>query len=272
MSNPPSDIRPGSELPAGSAHKKVSAFVICFNEEKKIERCLKSVAWCDEIVVIDSGSTDATLEIARRYTDRIIQRPWPGHREQKSFGLGECRHEWVLNIDADEVVSDGLRDEIVARLQSDDGSINGFELLRVVFFQGRFWRKGGWHPEYRLRLLRRSAATWGGENPHECALVSGRTARLKGELLHFSFADFTEQLRSIGSLSNAAALSMHRRGIKPSLRRLFLNPIARFVKFYIVRKGYREGFVGLLAAVMEAFSVFFKYARLWEMRSKRSES
>jgi glycosyltransferase involved in cell wall biosynthesis len=241
----------------------ISAFIICMNEERQIRRCLESIKWCDEIIVIDSGSTDATLSICREYTDKIFERAWPGFIEQKRFGLEKCKGEWVLNLDADEVVTPELEKEIKDTIRGEHPA-NGYHLLRVVFYLGKFWRKGGWYPEYRLRLCRRSATTWGGEDPHEKAIVDGLTARLKGELQHYTYHDISNQIRTLNSFASASAETMWRKGERANIFRILGNPAARFVKFYLLRKGFLEGFSGFVVAIIESFYVFLKYIKLWE--------
>ena len=248
----------------------ISAFIICCNEARQIERCLESIKWCDEIIIVDSGSTDGTLEICRRYTDKILHRAWPGFVAQKRFGLSECTKDWVLNIDADEVVTQELRDEIIDVLETDGSGrkINGYALNRVVFFMGKWWRKGGWYPEYRLRLCRRSATTWGGSDPHEKASVDGTTGVLHGELSHYTYDDLAHQIRSLNSHSSAAAKSLHDKGVRSGLGRLIFRPLGRFFKFYLLRKGFLEGTPGFLVAISETYYVFIKYAKLWELSKK----
>jgi glycosyltransferase involved in cell wall biosynthesis len=246
------------------------------NEENKIRRCLESVSWCDEIVVVDSGSTDQTLVIAGEFNARIFHRPWPGYVAQKGFGLAQCQHEWVLNLDADEVVSEPLREELLTILERDaKGEIreNGFFLSRVVFYLGRWWRRGGWYPEYRLRFCRRSETTWGGEDPHERALVEGGTGRLGGELLHYTYDSIQDQVRSITSLARVSAQVMHARNRHATILDILGRPIARFFKFYVAKRGFREGFPGLLVACMETWGVFLKYCMLWELtRTRRPQN
>jgi glycosyltransferase involved in cell wall biosynthesis len=245
---------------------RISAFVVCCNEERNIRRCLESIAWCDEIVVIDSGSTDRTLEICREFNTRIYERPWPGFVAQKQFGLEQCRGEWILNLDADEEVSPELRMEIERVITNPTAqNFNGFLLSRVVFYLNRWWRKGGWYPEYRLRLCRRTATTWGGKDPHEKATVTGRTRRLEGELRHYTYTDMAHQVRSLHNYSSTAARSMYANGKHASLVNLLLNPPARFLKFYMLKRGYREGLPGLIVALLESYYVFLKYAKLWEL-------
>lgn len=257
-------------MSTSSDRASIGAFIVCMNEEHQIRRCLESVQWCDSIVVVDSGSTDNTLAICQEFGCIIYQRPWPGYVEQKRFALDQCKTEWVLNLDADEEVSMELRKEIQELLGKDDRSTNGYLISRVVFFLGKWWRKGGWYPEYRLRLCRRSATTWGGTDPHEKAQVAGRVSRLNGELLHYTYADFSHQIRTLNSYSSQAALSMFRAQKRVKKLKMFINPCGRFVKSYIIKRGYREGFPGLLVAVIEAFYVFLKYVKLWELERTRT--
>jgi glycosyltransferase involved in cell wall biosynthesis len=248
----------------------VSAFIVCCNEERQIRRCLESVAWCDEIVIVDSGSTDATLAICREFTDKVAHRNWTGYVDQKRHALSLCTGAWVLNLDADEEVSPELRDEMISIATRDFmGQVphNGYYLNRIVFFLNRWWRKGGWYPEYRLRFCRRSATTWGGEDPHEKAFVTGSTARCRGELFHYSFSDLTDYARRLNTLASNAAITMQRKGITSSAFNIITRPIARFIKFYLVKRGFREGIAGLVVALIEAYGVLLKYAKVWELRS-----
>ena len=250
----------------------ISAFIVCKNEALNMDRCLASLAWCDEIVVVDSGSTDGTLEICARHGCRVVHRDWTGYVDQKAHGLSLCSQPWILNLDADEEVSPELREETQAILRRDvEGAVreDGFELLRVVFYLGRWWRLGGWHPEWRLRLARREKVTWHGEEPHEHARVPGAVSRLRGELRHYTYRDIADQVARMNSHTSAAARSLHAKGRRAGLADLLLKPKARFFKFYILRKGWREGLPGFLVACMEAVSVYLKYFKLWELNRRR---
>jgi glycosyltransferase involved in cell wall biosynthesis len=260
---------------ASSSRSTVSAFIVCCNEERQIRRCLESVAWCDEIVIVDSGSTDSTLAICKEFTDKIAHRDWTGYVDQKRYGLSLCTGAWVLNLDADEEVSPALRNELILIATHDSMgrvSHNGYYLNRVVFFLNRWWRKGGWYPEYRLRYCRRSATTWGGEDPHEKAFVTGSTARCSGELFHYSFSDLTDYARRLNTLASNAALTMQRKGVSSSAFSIITRPIARFIKFYLLKRGFREGVAGLVVALIEAYGVLLKYAKVWELRSSDEKS
>ena len=244
----------------------ISAFVVCKNEDFQIRRCLESLRWCSEIIVVDSGSTDKTLEICKEYTSKVFHRDWTGYVDQKAFALEKCCGEWILNIDADEEISPALKEEIIEALSSPSvGNINGFYLSRVVFYLGRWWRQGGWYPEYRLRLCRRAATTWGGDDPHEKAIVTGETRRLKGELHHYTYADIRDHVARLNGYSSSAAMSLHVKGKTASLSDILLRPLFRFFKFYIARRGYRDGFPGFLVAILESHYVFLKYVKLWEL-------
>jgi glycosyltransferase involved in cell wall biosynthesis len=244
----------------------ISAFVVCMNEEKNLPRCLESIAWCDEIVIVDSGSTDKTLEIARQYTSLIYHREWPGFVEQKRFGLTLCSKEWVLNVDADEVVTPELRKEIEDELAQPTIQYDGFQLLRVVFYLGKWFRRGGWYPEYRLRVCRRTTTSWGGMDPHERAMVVGPTKRLKGELQHYTYEDITHQIRTLNSYSSRIVQSLKNENKNFSPIQLIASPVFRFLKFYFLKRGFLDGLPGLIVAVNEAFYSFTKYAKLWEVQ------
>jgi glycosyltransferase involved in cell wall biosynthesis len=267
VGTPPGHFGKTSENLMGTmTPRTISAFIVCCNEERQIRRCLESVAWCDEIIVVDSGSTDNTLAICQEYTSKVFYHPWQGYVGQKQHALSLCSGDWVLNLDADEEVSKELAVELRGLANSDSGSVNGYYLNRVVFFLNRWWRKGGWYPEYRLRFCRRSATSWGGEEPHEKASVTGATARCTGELFHYSFSDLADYVRRSNTLSSNATSSLLARNTTFSVTLLLARPLARFLKFYVVKRGFREGIAGLIVAVIEAHSVLLKYSKLWEAR------
>jgi glycosyltransferase involved in cell wall biosynthesis len=259
----------------GKPRAKVSAFVICFNEEKHIKECLESLSFCDEIVVVDSNSTDQTPQICQALNVRLIQRDWPGYKEQKSFGLSQTTYEWVINLDADERISSELRDEIISVLERDAensaGMLNkgfsvadAYEVSRVVYFLGRWWRRCGWYPEYRVRFFRKSKIVWGGKDPHEKPRVLGQQARLGGEILHFTYENIEGQLKQLNHFAAIAAGQEWERGNRANIWHLIVNPTIRFLKFFLFKQGFREGMAGFIVAVNEAFYTFSKYSLLWE--------
>lgn len=243
----------------------VSAIVVCYNEEERIEECLKSLGWCDEIVVVDSFSTDRTPEICRRYTDRFIQREWAGYRDQKAFAHSQATQKWVLLTDADERVPPELREEIRACLTQDGDAYAGYAVPRLVHYLDRWWRRGGWYPDYDVRLFRRECATWGGVDPHEKILVNGRIRRLKNPLNHFSYRNIEDHVSRINRFTSIASREARRSGTRWRLMDAILRPGGRFLRSYILKRGFLEGFAGFYVAVTAAVYVFLKYAKLWEL-------
>jgi len=240
----------------------ISCTIICYEEEDNIRAALESVQWCDEVLVVDSFSRDRTVAICREYTDRVYQRPWPGFVEQKAFALEQARFPWVLNLDADERVSPELRREIEEVLRAPRA--DGYYVPRLVYYLGRWWRRGGWYPDYRLRLFRRDRVVWGGIDPHEKVILHGRSARLRGPLLHYTYRDISDHLATINAFTGVAARELLLRGRTTALRDLLLRPLWRFARFYVFRLGFTQGLAGLFVAQSAAFYVFSKYAKLWE--------
>ncbi len=260
-----------AEQPQSSLGRTLSAIVVCFNEEQNIGACLESLSWCDEIVVVDSFSTDRTVEIARQYTDRIIQRPWPGYREQKAFAHSQATLEWVLLVDADEQVTPELRNEIRQAIAQDNGRYAGYLVPRLVYYLGRWWRCGSWYPDYTLRLFRRDKATWGGLNPHEKVLVQGEVRHLANPLYHFSYRNIDDQIARINRYTTIASEELRRQGKSWRWIDALFRPPLHFVKSYILKRGFKEGFAGFYLAASGAVYVFFKYAKLWEIELAEKE-
>src|SRR5947199_223725 len=253
--------------PAPGGGPTITCTVVCQDEEAHMVPCLESVAWCDEIVVVDGGSRDRTPALARRFTDRVLVNPWPGYRAQKQFALDAARGEWVLNLDADERVSPELVDEIRAALPAAPPGVAGFAIPRLVCYLGRWWFRGDWYPRRVVRLVRRAATRWGGTDPHERAEVSGRVVWLRQPLLHHSYADISDHLRSLNKLTAVAAA-------QPGLPRrvgpwrLVGEPAWRFVRAYLLRGGGLEAFPGLFVAATGAFSGFLRWAEVRERRAR----
>ncbi|MGH7964051.1 MAG: glycosyltransferase, partial [Candidatus Binatia bacterium] len=242
----------------------ISCCIVCFNEETHIRRCLESIKWCDEIIVVDSFSTDQTVAICQEYTCHVIQRAWPGYVKQKRFALAQATHEWVLNVDADEEVSPELQNEILTVLQRDDPAVDGFAMPRLVYYLGQWWWRG-WYPGYVLRLFRKARVRWGGVDPHEKVLLRGQADQLRGNLYHYTYTDISDHLRSLNSLTETAAHERSLLGRRVGLTDLCLRPLWRFLRMYFLRGCFREGAPGFFVAVTAAFYVFLKYAKLWEL-------
>lgn len=245
----------------------LSVCIIACDEEGQIGRCLESVAWADErVVVLDARSTDRTGEIARERGARVVEHPYVGNVEQKNFSLALAKHDWVLALDADEAVSLPLADELRALLR-DPGALrdlDGVELDRVTFHLGRWIRHGDFHPDWQLRLFRRSRGRWEGTNPHGRVRVEGRVRRARGELEHYSYDDFADQLERIQSFSDIQALGLDASGRRVRAVDLVLAPPWRFFRGYFLKRGFLDGWPGFVVAAATAFHVFAKYAKLWE--------
>ena len=243
---------------------RVSAVVICGNEEHNIADCLESVKWCDEIVVVDSESTDRTVEIAKRFTDRIVVRPWPGYIAQKNFALQQATGDWILSVDADKRCTPELRDEIRRELASVADGVNGFSVKRHVWYLGRWINHGGWYPDRKTRVVRRGKSAWTGVDPHDKLVAEGGTRELAGELVHFTYRDFAHQLRIIDKFSDVAVAEWIKAGRRFSLFKALLHPPVKFFECYVWKLGFLDGWPGFVIAAASAFYVRTKYVKLWE--------
>jgi glycosyltransferase involved in cell wall biosynthesis len=245
---------------------RLSVCIIACNEERDLPRCLASVAFADEVVVVvDDRSTDATEKLAREAGARVEVHRYEGNVEQKNVALERATGEWVLALDADEVVTKALADEIQALACNANPQIGAFELNRVTWHLGRWIRHGEFHPDWQLRLFRRAGVRWEGENPHGRVVVPGAVDRLAGELEHYSYRDLADQVERIQEFSRIQADGYRAAG-RPVrvVRDLVLRPPLRFLRGYVLKQGFRDGVPGLVIAAATAFHVFLKYAKLWE--------
>ena len=247
---------------------KISVCIITGNEENDIRRCLESVKWADEIIVVDSFSTDATVEIASEYTERIYLHRWLGYVAQKSVAKSLARNEWVLFVDADEVVSNGLKKEIHETLESGvPDNVNGFDFPRQVWFLNKWIRHGDWYPDTKLRLFRRTKGRCSGVEPHERIDVSGKIRHMRSPLFHYTYGNIFEQISTLNRFSSISATSNKKKGsLGRTLFGLLLRAPFRFFRCYFVRRGFMDGIPGLIIAVASAFGTFIKYAKIWEIR------
>jgi len=247
----------------------ISVYMITFNNARTVERALKSVGnWADEIVVVDSFSTDATPEVAGRFAGRFLQRPWPGFRDQYQFAAEQCRNDWVLFIDADEEISPGLaaelREELARNLdRPEEERVCGYACRRRTYFLGRWIRHGGWVPDHEIRLYDRRFGRWEGAL-HAKVEVRGRTALLRNYYYHYTYADIADQISTINRYSSTAAADMDRSGRRFSLAGPLFHPPARFLRDYILKRGFLDGLPGFIIAVNTMFHVFAKHTKLWE--------
>jgi len=243
----------------------VSVCITAGNEEKNIRRCLQSAEWADEIVVVDSFSTDRTAEICREFTELVFRHRWLGYVRQKTLVRDLATGPWVLLLDADEEISPDLREEILEVLESSSaGRTSGYSFPRLTRYQGRWITHGDWYPDTKLRLFRKEAGRCTGEDPHDRVETEGPVVRLQSPLYHYTYDDIKHQVDTLNRFSSIAADSLRDRGASFRLTDLCLRPIWRFVRCYIVKRGFLDGLRGLVIAVNSAFGSFVKYAKLWE--------
>jgi glycosyltransferase involved in cell wall biosynthesis len=253
-------------LESRSMHS-ISATLITHNEEQNIAGALQSCSWADEIVVVDSGSSDATLEICRQYTDRVLHRDWTGYVDQKNFAVEQACHDWIFSLDADERSSPELRAEIHELMREGFRSF-GYKIPRVAYFLGQWIRHGDWYPDYQLRLFDRRHGKWEGGSVHESVKIDEKSQFLRGEIYHYTYRSLSDYLRRLETYSNLAASDYHQMGKSVTPFKLLANPLAAFVKAYLLRRGFLDGTPGFTVAVMGAVSVFFKYAKVYELRRR----
>jgi len=243
---------------------RLSVTVITLNEEDALRRCLESVAWADEIVVVDAESSDKTVEVARAFTDAVFVRPWPGFAAQKNFALDHASGDWVLSLDADEEVTPELRGEIVAVLERPASDVAAYAVARRNIFWGAWVRHGGLYPDWQVRLLRRGRGRFGDVSVHESVRVDGTVVRLASPLLHRSYRDVADFLARADRYSSLAAADRLRHGPPVNAAELVLRPLGRFLGMYVLRAGFLDGWRGFLLAVLYAYYVFIRSAKVWE--------
>lgn len=250
------------------AMSRLSVVVVTKNEEAMLRGCLESVAWADERIVVDCFSTDATLAIAREFTEKVFEREWPGYASQKNFGIDQATGDWILILDADERVSKDLALEIQAVI-SDPG---GTQVFRIPFKNhiGVFWLgHGGLYPDYHPRLFRKGSARYGQREIHESLEFTGTPRRMKYPILHFTYADIETYLRKVNQYTSLEAAHLRSSGFRVRWWH-FLKPFPRFFKFYLRKKGYKDGFLGLTSAVLLALYPFLVYAKSLEIPDQKT--
>ena len=251
---------------------KITAAIIAFNEEEHIRAACESVAWADEVLVVDSHSTDRTRELAALSGARVVERDWPGFALQKQFASDEARHEWVFSLDADERVSDELRASILALRGTPDAErADGYRVPRRSFYMNRWIRGGGWYPDHQLRLYRRARGRWEGAYIHESVKMEpgARVSTLGGDLLHYSVRDASHHHRMIGErYAPLAARQMFEAGRRTTPLRIALAAPSAFARSYVLKGGFRDGLAGLAIARFAAHHAFLKHLMLWEKQKE----
>ncbi|MEW6544047.1 MAG: glycosyltransferase family 2 protein [Nitrospirota bacterium] len=248
----------------------IAAVVITKDEERNIAGCLESLRWADEIVVVDAESLDRTVEIAKAYTDRVFVRPWPGYGPQKNFGMDQTQADWILIVDADERITDPLREEIQTVLRNGPPpDLAGFEIPRRNFFYGRWIEHGGIYPDYQLRLIRRSAGRYDDVLLHERLQLNGRTDRLVHPMDHHSMPSIRDHVRKMRRYTTLGAEEKLKGRSRVTALELAGHHLGTIVKTYVIRGGYRDGLHGIIVALFAGMHTFVKYAKAYEMLQAR---
>jgi len=246
----------------------ISAVIIAYNEELRLEGALKSLAGvASEIIVVDCHSTDDTVRLARRYTDRVFERTWTSFADQKNFANSHAVHPWILSLDADERVSPELRAELL-ELRKTEPDCDAFSIPRLVYYLGRWVRHSGWYPDRKVRLFRKSRSRWEGEFVHEKLVFEGTLRKLNGPIHHFTYRDIAEHLARINKFSDLGAQKLYASGRKARWYHLIGLPFFRFLRAYLWRGGVLDGFAGLVISVLTGYAVFVRYAKLREIWKK----
>ena len=240
----------------------VTLVIITLNEENNIARCIQSVPFAREVIVVDSFSTDRTSQLAIGLGARVIKRPFNGYREQKQFAIEQATSPWVLSLDADETLSPMLQEEIKSELNHPRA--DGYKMPRLSFHLGKWIRYGGWYPDYQTRLFKKEKASWKGGTVHEHVVIEGELAVFENDLHHFVFRDFEDQIDTNNEFSSLGANELLRRGEKFSLLKLIFKPLGKFLECFLWKRGFLDGPEGFIIALGAAQSIFLKYAKLWE--------
>ena len=250
---------------------KLTVTVITHNEGPHLAGALESVSWADEIIVVDSGSTDDTVATAQRFTTRIEVREWAGYGTQKNHAAGLASNDWILSIDADERVAPPLAAEI-RELMARGPEAAGYKISRVSYYLGRWIRSTDWYPDYHVRLYDRRAAQWSEHQVHESIRCGGRVERLRGELLHYPYRDVSEHLSKIDRYTTLVARQWAADGRRSSPWQAIVYPRLAFLRNFILRGGFRDGHTGLMVSMLNSYYVLLKYVKLFEMQQQAAGS
>ena len=247
---------------------EISGVIITHNEELRLEDALKSLAGvASEIVVVDCFSSDETVRIARKYSDKVFERAWTNYADQKNFADEKAACSWIFSLDADERLSPELQKEI-AELKRSEPDCAGFSIPRQVFYLGRWVRHSGWYPDRRIRLFRKDSARWEGEFVHESLVVQGKIRKLRAPIHHFSYRNIHEHMARINKFSDLAAQKLYAAKKKSRWYHLLFLSFFRFFRAYIWKCGFLDGFAGLVISVLTGYAVFARYAKLREIWKK----
>jgi len=244
---------------------KISVIVITKDEEKNISDCLKSVEWADEIIVVDSESSDETIKLAKKFTEKVFIRKWEGYVPQKKYALGLANNEWILSLDADERITEELKNEIL-NLSFDN--ISGFRIRRKNFLLKKEITSCGWEKDYQLRLMKKDKASFSDRLVHEKFIVEGEVKTLSNPMLHFTFSSFTDYLNKINYYTSLKAQELFKKKKWIGGWTIFSHSVSAFFAFFIIRKGFKDGVYGLIISFLHSVSTMMNYIKLWELQNR----
>jgi glycosyltransferase involved in cell wall biosynthesis len=243
---------------------KITATIITLNEERNIARAIESLRCCDEILILDSGSVDRTVELAEKLGARVIEAGWRGFAGQKNWAAEQAAHDWILSLDADEALSESLEAEVLT-LKKNGPRYDGYTMPRLACYLGRWILHSGWYPDRKVRLYDRRKAKWVGDFVHESVHVNGKVGHLESNILHFTCESLSEHVKTMDRYTTLAAQELAARQVKVPLWRLIVDPFWTFSKTYFVQRGFQDGLEGLIISYMAAFYTFLKYAKARNM-------
>lgn len=248
---------------------RLAAVIIARNEAANIARCVASLSFCDEVLVVDSGSTDDTVAIAKAQGAKVFQKEWIGYGPQKNYANSLTDCEWVLSLDADEEVTHELREEILRTIASPDAKA-AYSVPRRTIHSGQWIRYGGWYPNRVIRLFRRELGQWTDSPVHERWETTGATGELASDLNHYSFRDIADQVSRNNVYSTLGARKLKEEGGKFTVWKLLFKPVSKFIETYVIKRGFLDGYRGFIISVSAAYSVFLKWAKLWEVEREQA--
>ncbi|NQX82853.1 MAG: glycosyltransferase family 2 protein [Flavobacteriaceae bacterium] len=249
---------------------KISAVIITYNEEKNISTCLDSLkSIADEILVIDSYSTDKTEQICSKYDLKFVKNKFEGHIQQKNYGVSLASYNYILSIDADEVMSSELIKSVL-KIKKESNPGKAYNYNRLNKYCGKWIKYGGWYPDAKIRIWNKDHGQWGGENPHDTVILKGdeKVKKLKGDLLHYSVIDLESRMNTMNNFTSISAEEKYKKGVKVSIFGALMRAMFRFFKTYIIKLGFMDGKIGLIIAINTSYYVFIKYSKLWFMNNE----